>query len=159
MGCSAPGPRRGRRPQTPFIQAFVLALLLAPGVRAQDAASGVVLEVVVTNVKTAEGRVRVAVCTRADFLQPHCAHFASAPAQVGSTTVAVPGIPPGTYAVQAYHDANDNGRIDRNFLGLPTEAIGFSRDAPMRFGPPRFDDAAIQLGPQGGRITLALRSF
>jgi uncharacterized protein (DUF2141 family) len=30
-------------------------------------------------------------------------------------------------------------------FGLPAEAIGFYRDAPLRLGPPRFEDAAIEV--------------
>lgn len=117
------------------------------------------LIVTVTGVHDTKGHVRVAVCTRAEFLQPHCAYHASVPAQAGRVTVAIPGISPGVYAVQAWHDWNDNGRIDRNFFGFPTESMGFSRDAPMHFGPPRFDDAALQLPPGGSRISLQLHDF
>lgn len=138
-----------------LLAALSLPLLAAPA-RAED---GTALEVVVAGVRSAQGQVRVAVCTQAEFLQPHCRLHASAPSRTGSTVVRVTGIPPGTYAVQAWHDANDDGVIDRNFLGLPTEDLGFSRDAPMRFGPPRFDDAAVRIEPGGGRITLTLRRF
>jgi uncharacterized protein (DUF2141 family) len=59
--------------------------------------------------------------------------------------------------VQAFHDKNDNLVIDRTILGLPREGIGFSNDAPFRFGPPRFRDAAIALGPDGGHVAIRLR--
>jgi uncharacterized protein (DUF2141 family) len=52
---------------------------------------------------------------------------------------------PGRYAVSAFHDANDNGKLDTNPAGLPTEKYGFSRDAAGHFGPPGFEDAAIDL--------------
>ena len=121
--------------------------------------TGAVLEVTVTGIRSASGHVLVAVCDRATFLQETCRYRGRAPAAVGSVVVRVEGIPPGTYAAQAYADENDNRRIDRNFLGMPTEGIGFSNDAPMRFGPPAFADAAFTLGPQGGRISLALRYY
>ena len=41
---------------------------------------------------------------------------------------------PGVYAAQAFHDENMNDKVDRNVLGLPTVGIGFSNDAPFRFG-------------------------
>lgn len=134
------------------------ALLIACLLAVQPSWAGT-LDVAVSGVPDARGHVRVAVCERAEFLRPHCLHHAFAPAVAGTTMVRVPDLPPGIYAVQAWHDANDNGRIDRNWLGLPTEAIGFSRDAPMRFGPPRFDDAAISVGPIVSRFALRLRSF
>lgn len=117
------------------------------------------LDVTVTGVRNAAGHIRVAVCTRRDFLQPHCARDASAPARAGSVTLRVPDVPPGVYAVQAWQDENDNGKIDTNLLGIPREGLGFSRDAPFRFGPPSFDDAAFRLTPEGGAISLRLRYF
>ncbi len=51
------------------------------------------------------------------------------------------GVPPGVYAISAYHDKNDNGKLDKNFLGLPKEDFTFSSGAKARFGPPSFKDA------------------
>jgi uncharacterized protein (DUF2141 family) len=115
------------------------------------------LDVAVSNVRNSEGHVLVAVCQAPEFLAPHCRYVGKAPAHLGTVMVRVAGIPPGTYAVQAFQDENDNLIIDRNLLGLPKEGIGFSNDAPFRFGPPSFHDAAITLGPQGGRIAIRLR--
>ncbi len=111
----------------------------------------------VLNVGSDAGSVRVAVCPRADFLKPHCPYVAHAPARRGPVVVDVPGVPPGVYAVQAYHDANDNHRIDTNFFGIPTEGIGFSRDAPFRFGPPRFEDAAYSIAGALVAIDITLK--
>jgi uncharacterized protein (DUF2141 family) len=129
------------------------ALLLAAAV------SGAPLRVTVENIRDDKGHVLVAVCTQAEFLKPHCSYQGSAPARAGSVTVEVRNVPPGTYAVEAYQDENDNHRLDRNLLGLPTEGIGFSNDARFNFGPPSFSDAQIALGPAGGRIVIRLRYF
>ncbi len=96
--------------------------------------------------------MRVAVCPRDDFLKPKCPYAAAARAMRGVTTVLVRGVPPGVYAVQVFHDANDNGRVDRNLLGIPTEGVGFSRDAPIFFGPPSFEDAKVWI--KGALVTL-----
>ena len=117
------------------------------------------MQVTVTNVRSEHGHVRVAVCPRASFLQANCAWHAAAPARVGSVVVTVPGLPPGVYAVQSFLDENDDGKINRSLLGIPEEGMGFSRDAPMRFGPPSFDDAAIRVGEAGGAVSLRLRYF
>ena len=47
-------------------------------------------------------------------------------------------------------------RSDRNLIGIPKEDYGFSRDAASRFGPPKFDDAAItvQEGDMAVKIKL-----
>ena len=50
----------------------------------------------------------------------------------------------GEYALLVYYDENDNQRIDRNFIGIPVEPIGFSnRYAPK--APPSFSRAAFVL--------------
>ncbi|QGZ40975.1 uncharacterized protein (DUF2141 family) [Pseudoduganella flava] len=105
-------------------------------------ASAATIEVNVANV-AGKGKVSVAVCDREHFLK-QCAHNASVPAQAGSTTVTVADVPAGTWAILAYEDANDNGKLDRT-LGIPTENWGMSRDAKANFGPPKFDNAAIEV--------------
>ena len=115
------------------------------------------LEVTVANLRNGTGDVRVAVCSPATFLKEKCEYNGLAPARAGETVVRVEGVPPGVWAVQAYHDEDRNTEVTRNLLGMPTEGIGFSNDAPFRFGPPTYADAAFQLGPAGGRIRLRLR--
>ena len=54
-------------------------------------------------------------------------------------------LPNYTYAVAVFHDINDNGILDKNFLGIPLEPYGFSRNARARFSAPPFEDAKIEL--------------
>lgn len=115
------------------------------------------LAITVANVANAQGKVLVAVCTPETFLGPNCPYTAAEPARPGSVTVVVHKVPPGTYAVQAFHDENQNLELDRNFLGLPKEGIGFSNDAPMRFGPPRYTDATLAVAEPITRTMLTLR--
>ena len=53
-------------------------------------------------------------------------------------------LPPGTYAIKLFHDANGNGELDTNLVGMPVEGYGFSNDAG-RLGPASFEDAAVKL--------------
>lgn len=122
------------------------------------AANAATLEVTVTGIRNAQGDIRLAVCSRDTFLKPTCEHVAHIPAKPGQVTLRL-DVPPGTWAAQAFHDENSNGKIDTNILGIPTEGIGFSNDVRFRFGPPAFDDAEFQLAPTGGRITFSLRYF
>ena len=50
-------------------------------------------------------------------------------------------VAPGDYAIELFQDENSNGKLDTNFLGIPTEGFGASNDAPERFGPPKYADA------------------
>jgi uncharacterized protein (DUF2141 family) len=141
-------------PRRPGRSGAVAALLLvASPALAQD------VVVHVDNVRSANGSVLVAVCTADDFLTEHCRHNARARARAGSADVTVGGVPPGRYAIQAFHDENDNSELDRSLIGMPREGVAFSRDAPMQMGPPRFSDAAVEIGQDGGSVTLSMRYF
>jgi uncharacterized protein (DUF2141 family) len=122
---------------------------------AAGAASAATVEVRVSGIK-AGGKVNVAVCDKARFLK-QCAYSASAPAQQGETTVLVKDVPAGTWAVLAYQDENSNNQLDRNLIGIPKEPYGFSRDARGKFGPPGFEDAAIEVGDAPVVATVRLR--
>lgn len=143
----------------------LLALLLAPVWLAPvwaalaSEAGAATLELLVGNVRNDRGHVRVAVCPQPLFLTDKCSFGGKAKARPGEVLVTIPDVPPGTYAAQSFHDENDNEDLDRTLLGLPKEGIGFSNDAPFRFGPPSFGDAAFQLPPSGGRIRFNLRYY
>jgi len=131
------------------LAALALALPL-PALAAQ-------LDIELTGIENDHGLVRVAVCTPATFTTKHCPFTGAAPAKGGSVVVSVPDIPPGRYAVQAYHDEDGNGRLRKGLFGLPAEAIGFSRDARVRLGAPSFDEAAIDVAEPSTATRLRLR--
>lgn len=120
---------------------------------------GAPVDISVTNVTSDKGRVHVEMCSEKVFLTNNCIYFSSAPAVLGTTVVTIPGLPPGRYAAQAFQDLNGNGKIDRNFLGIPKEPVGFSNDAPIRMAPPRFADAGFEHGTTPQRISFRLRSI
>jgi MipA family protein len=53
-------------------------------------------------------------------------------------------IPAGEYALMVYHDENKNLEIDRSFIGIPTEPVGFSNGYRPK-GPPSYSRAAFNL--------------
>lgn len=117
------------------------------------------LEVVVTNVQNTRGVVRVGVCPKQTFLEKDCPYEANSPAKKGETTIILSGIPPGTYAAQVFHDENENHEVDRSLVGIPTEGVGFSNNPSFTFAPPDYADAAFNVGPGDGRITIRLRHY
>jgi uncharacterized protein (DUF2141 family) len=120
------------------------------------AARATVVIVRVTGVADPRGHVRVELCTRRTFLTDYCPYVGAAPAMVGETQVRVEA-PPGEYAVQAFHDESDSGRVHQNLLGIPHERIGFSNDAPLGIRGPSFEAAAIVIGAEARIFTLRLR--
>jgi uncharacterized protein (DUF2141 family) len=57
-------------------------------------------------------------------------------------------------AVAAYHDANGNGELDRNALGIPSERYGFSNNARGITGPPTFEESVVTIGKQAIDISI-----
>lgn len=114
------------------------------------------LNVTIDNIPDAQGNIRIALCSNAEFLRPTCQYTAQTPARSGSVQLALNDVAPGTYALQAFQDRNGNRKLDRSFIGMPQEPLGFSRDPKLRFGPPDFDQADIAVTPAGGAITVHL---
>ena len=117
------------------------------------------ISVEVGNVRNDKGRVHVAFCTKDQFLGKSCPYEASAPARAGVTVDTVPDVPAGDYAAQSFHDENGNKEIDRAMFGIPKEGVGFSRDAKIRMGPPKWAEAVFAHGAQPQTIHFALRYF
>ena len=59
------------------------------------------------------------------------------------------GVPAGTYAVSVLDDTNSNGKMDFNFIGLPTKGYGFSNDAKATLSPPSFSAASFNYSGKG----------
>lgn len=127
------------------------------GVKGTAAVLAAALMVTVQGVRNGDGRIVLAVCAEEAYPAGRCAFRITAPAAEGSVRVAVPDLPPGTYALRAYHDENGNGQLDRNFFGVPREGLGFGNDAPVLLAPPSFRDAAVTVGEDGVETALTLR--
>ena len=57
-----------------------------------------------------------------------------------SATINFIAIPKGEYTVMVYHDENTNGKLDKNFIGMPKEPVACSNNAKGFMGPPKYDD-------------------
>lgn len=139
------------------------ALLAAPGFAATRSPQVAVpvatvnLQIAVTNVRGNAGRIHVDLCRQHEFLKT-CSIEAEVKAVKGTTIVTVPNVQPGDYAAQVSYDENGNGKVDRAIFGIPKEGVGFSRDAPIRLSPPKWQDAMFSLSGDTS-ITLRLRYF
>jgi uncharacterized protein (DUF2141 family) len=75
-----------------------------------------------------------------------------------TVTVQFSDLPPGDYAVCAYHDTNSNNNLDLDFFGRPREDWGVSNNPRRSFRPPRFEQASFRLDAEPEKTTvIALR--
>lgn len=63
-------------------------------------------------------------------------------------------VPAGTYAMLVFHDANSNLKMDRNFLGLPKEGYGASKNKLPFTSAPSYEENKFGVD---GRTTLQLQ--
>ena len=62
-----------------------------------------------------------------------------------NATVTLKDVSTGVYAISAFHDVNDNKKMDTNFFGIPKEPTGMSNDAKAFMGPPKYEDAKFNV--------------
>ena len=122
---------------------FVFILLLLPVLgNAQHH-----LSVKIQGVKTSNGTINVAVYNKSDHFLKFDQVFKadSVKAEKGETSIFLENLPEGEYALAIFHDENGNEKLDTNWLGVPKEAIGFSKAKMKAFGPPHFKECAFKL--------------
>lgn len=105
------------------------------------------LEVDAEGVETSTGTIQVALFTSPEhFLKNEEVYRAeSFRAHKGTTHVLIENLPPGIYALAIFHDVNDNRELDKNWIGIPKEPMGFSNARIKTFGPPSFEECRVDL--------------
>ncbi len=129
-------------------------LVLSVSLCASLPAGAASVQVEIDGIEPGGGPVRVALC-QGSLSEAACARGDEAPASGDRIQFTFRGVPAGTYAVAAYQDANDNGRLDRTGLGLPLEPYGFSGLAGRRVRPD-FAEAAFGLREPGAALRVRL---
>ncbi|MEO0376284.1 MAG: DUF2141 domain-containing protein [Cyanobacteria bacterium P01_A01_bin.17] len=78
--------------------------------------------------------------------------------QPGSSKVSVTfsGIPAGEYAVSAFHDENNNGKMDRDVIRRPKEGISLSNLTQISPAAMNFDSAKFSAN---GITSISLKMF
>lgn len=118
------------------IALFICSLLSAQNVN---------LTVSVSGLKSDDGVLKVGLYnSEGTFLK---IPYKSIPSQIKDNvaTVVFEGIPKGEYAISSYQDENSNGKLDRNEMGIPSEAVACSNNAKGYMGPPKYQDAKFNI--------------
>lgn len=120
------------------------------------------LVLAVTNVRQASGTIWVGVYeSDADFLSREKARLVACRVDAtGMITMDINGLTEGeTYALAIFHDLNDNGELDTNWLGLPAEPWAFSGHLRSRLRLPRFGEVSFVYQRENGQQLLRLRKW
>lgn len=124
------------------------------------AAPGSRITAVFQGLRGSDGCLRVSVYNRPDGFPSGAPvaekrvllQAANAKTAPGMVTVTFAGLPPGTYAVCAFHDHSGSGRMAQNLLGMPQEEWGMSGNPRARFRAPRFEQASFGLGIREAKV-------
>jgi uncharacterized protein (DUF2141 family) len=138
------------------MRSLLLALLIAtiallPAMAQQStptATQGYTLTVIVEGVDERDGNIGLLVFNSpkgwAEDRQTAIKDIA-VPAHPGTVTVTIPGLPAGEYGVAVVHDVNKNHKLDKNFLGKPTEQWGLSNNPHATLKTPSYDACKFTL--------------
>jgi uncharacterized protein (DUF2141 family) len=101
----------------------------------------------VTNIQNIKGRIKFGLYNNAKSFPKVKKQFKVGYATVtGKTaTYTFKGLKKGEYAIGIFHDENKDGKCNRNAVGYPTEAFGFSRNVRPFLSAPSFESARIKL--------------
>jgi uncharacterized protein (DUF2141 family) len=62
-----------------------------------------------------------------------------------SARISFDSISPGKYAIQFFHDENENKKMDFSLIGIPKEKFGSSNNVKPILGPPKFEKMLFNL--------------
>lgn len=140
----------------------LIALLLLPqAASAEDPVAGGELTVIVEGLGSDEGQVMMALFdSEASFDGPaEPVRKAKLAIEKHAAAQTWSGLSPGNYALRVFHDRNDDGELDSNWMGMPKEPFGFSQNPKLRFGPPSFEQARFELGAEPLIVKVRLREM
>lgn len=126
------------------MRTVILTLTLVLSVFLGNAQEGYTITVTIDNVTSDEGKVIASVHTPATFMKGPGISNLESDINNGKVTLTFENVKPGTYAIMAMHDANDNKRMDFEANGMPKESYGMSGN-DMTMGPPNFDMAKFEV--------------
>ncbi len=71
-------------------------------------------------------------------------------------TAKISDVPFGTYAIALYQDENSNGKIDKNFIGYPTEGFAFSNNFKPTVKAPSFKNCAFNYSKASSTLRIKM---
>jgi uncharacterized protein (DUF2141 family) len=127
------------------IAKIVITLIISFVMTEMKAQENYGITVVVNEADNNDGKIGIALYdTKDEFLD---VIFKETKSEITNNTYTVTfdDITSGTYAVSIFHDENDNGKMDSDFMGIPKEDYGCSNDASGFIRPPKQEDAKFYL--------------
>jgi uncharacterized protein (DUF2141 family) len=75
----------------------------------------------------------------------------------GAASLSFGDLKPGKYAISAYHDSNNDGKLNKSSFGMPEEGFGFSNDPEIGFSAPSFSETEFPISDSKAVVPIKLR--
>jgi uncharacterized protein (DUF2141 family) len=134
-----------------------LLLFVANSITAQGR-----IAVTITNIENNKGVCKTCLFTNAAAFAGNGAAFrcAELPIQNKTANFVFEAVPAGNYAIAVFHDANRNNKMDKNFLGIPSEGYGASKNKlPFASAPTFKDNQFVVVDKETVSIGIRLRNL
>lgn len=139
------------------LQAAAFTFLPLNAARAQDAAPAASITVTFTGIQTPTGAIMAGVFdSEGAFSGGKPVQGVRIAVSGADASATITGLPPGRYAIKAYHDVDGDGRMNTNPFGIPLEPYAASNNAQGHMAPPAWADAVFEVtaGENAQSITI-----
>ncbi|TCT08634.1 DUF2141 domain-containing protein [Paralcaligenes ureilyticus] len=148
-------PTPGRVRYWLFLPALLLLLIW------QSGAFAATLAINISGVRDTQGKVAVALFSSAagfpkDDSKAIRRIMLPIDAASHSARIVLSDIVPGSYAIAAFHDDNNSGKLETNFFGVPKKGYGFSNNPKPRMRPATYDEARFVVPAAGASVSIQL---
>ncbi|HSH52534.1 MAG TPA: DUF2141 domain-containing protein [Bacteroidales bacterium] len=105
------------------------------------------LTIIIDNIEVFEGDIRVGIFNTSENFLKQGFTFKKSKIAVKNTneTIIIDDLPRGEYAFILYHDKNADGKMNRNFIGIPKEPFAFSNNVKPKLAKPTFKECKFSL--------------
>jgi len=145
-----------------FLLTFISIFCMSANIFSQDSTEVVSkngeLTLNIVGIENDDGNVRIALSNSKEDYTNRGSAFRGITSKIQNNKAQIifKELPFGTYAIKIFHDENDNGKLDTNFLGIPSEDYGFSNNAKGSFGPASWEDAQFEFNEEKKTIEIKI---
>jgi uncharacterized protein (DUF2141 family) len=116
----------------------------------------------ITNLQSQNGRVEIAVFNQENCFLDEKKYFLRLTLGIepGKKSIQTTlDLPPGEYAISVFHDENNNKKLDKNWVGIPTEPYGFSNNFKAKWGAPTWEKTRFSVGKTTQNLSIRVEKW
>lgn len=129
------------------INLFLYAIIILCSFMPNNMTNPKQLELLIKDIRSQKGQLYVSIYNAEDDFPADKGGFFTKVVELQggkSQKITISTLLEGSYAIAVFHDLNSNSKLDANWLGIPTEPYGFSRNFKPVFTAPSFNDVKVE---------------